>query len=159
MRLLRALYDKGAEAVLAVLMAVMVVAIFLQVVMRYVFNQPLAWSEELARFAMIWVTFAGAFVAFKRKRHISVDSLVSLLKPGARRVLRFVVDLMVLLFAVVMLWYGYEAMTVTFGQEAPGLGIPMWTVYVSVPLGGLLVLIYALVRVLQLGKEASSHDR
>ena len=67
--------NKGATYLLILLTITISLLIFAQVICRYVFNYSLYWSEELGRYTLIWITFLGASVGFKRKAHVGVDFL------------------------------------------------------------------------------------
>ena len=77
---------------------VMVISILLQVFFRYVMNAPLYWSEEIARYAFVWLVFIGAAIASKRGSHIGVDYVVMHLPEVPKNVLAILVNLLVLFF-------------------------------------------------------------
>jgi len=71
--------DKVFRIFLQILVAAMAIVILMQVVFRYFFHSPLSWSEELARFSMIWITFFGASIAFKENSLSRVDLVVEMM--------------------------------------------------------------------------------
>ncbi len=82
MSFLRKMLDRVnslAEYAVCALLAVMVVVVFLQVIFRFVIRSSLPWSEELARYLMVWIVFLGASIGVKRKSHIGVEAVVALL--------------------------------------------------------------------------------
>src|SRR3954469_11553189 len=72
--------------------------VFLQFFTRYVLNDSLAWTEEIARYGLIWVTFIGAIMVTRRHTHIAVVLLPNLLPARAGRLLLAVVDIVMLAF-------------------------------------------------------------
>lgn len=91
-------FDAG---VLIILFWLLALVVFVQFFTRYVLNDSIGWTEELARYLLIVVTFAGACVAVRRNSHISVEFFYRYLPPKAARVLSRVIDLLrILLFAV-----------------------------------------------------------
>jgi TRAP-type transport system small permease protein len=142
---LRRVTDAG-EAVLRlvciVLFSVMIVAVFFEVVMRYVFNAPTFWSEALARSAMVWLVLLGMAVGIRHQEHIRVDFLISIM-PRALVVpcaaLRY---LIALAFAVVMMVYGVVLAVPNWNQSLPGLEIPVFWVYLSVPVASAMMVLF-----------------
>jgi TRAP-type C4-dicarboxylate transport system permease small subunit len=94
------LIDRLVGWALAACLGTMTCIVFVSVVFRYVLNSPLAWTEELASLLFAWLTFVGAYVGFRSRSHIAIDTLVIFLPENARRFLVRVVDGGVLLPAV-----------------------------------------------------------
>ena len=116
---------QAMNLVIVVAMALMVVMVFSNVVLRYVFNSGITASEELARFCFIWLIFVGSVLAMKERAHLGVDTLISRL-PRAGKVV------FVLISNVLMLWVCYLFFTgsltqtiVGWGTLKPATGIPM----------------------------------
>ena len=80
------LYCRVLKFIIAVCLAVMVVLVFGNVVLRYVFNSGITVSEELSRWLMVWLTFLGAIVALREHAHLGVDTLVRALPPAGKRI-------------------------------------------------------------------------
>ena len=80
------LYCAFLKAVIALCLAVMVVLVFGNVVLRYGFNSGIKISEELSRWLLVWLTFLGAIVAVREHSHLGVDSLVRMLSPAGKRI-------------------------------------------------------------------------
>ena len=78
-------YCKGLEALIALGLAVMVVLVFGNVLMRYAFNSGITLSEELSRWIFVWITFLGAIVALREHGHLGTDMLVGRLPPAGRK--------------------------------------------------------------------------
>ncbi|WP_070120897.1 TRAP transporter small permease [Bacillus marinisedimentorum] len=135
--------DRYFEEVLLVLFTtVMVSVIFLQVIMRLMDNS-LSWSEELARYAFIWLVYIGISYGVKKQRHIKVDVMLVLLKERGRIILTIFANILFLIFAIFVINYGYQIATklLAFGQQSPALHIPMGLVYMATPIGmGLTVI-------------------
>lgn len=118
-----------------------VLALMVNIVLRYIFKSGLIWAEEYARFAIVWLTFIGASVVIREGEHLSVGIVVELLKNRKAKV--FVEKtgiLLALLFSVFLIVFGGQLTVETYklGQVSPSLQLPMWTVYSAVPMGGLL---------------------
>ncbi len=89
--------------------------VLLQFYTRYVLNASLGWTEEIARYLLIMVTFVGSITAMRKGSHISVEALLIYMPPRVRHWLLVVVDALVTLFCGAMAWYGWQ-----LGNLAPG---------------------------------------
>lgn len=124
------------------LFIVMIVSSFGQVVSRYIFEYSLSWSEELARYAAIWLTFMGATVALKEKALAYVEALINMLPKKISRWVGLFVNALNLAFCGMMLVYGCELVGKTVGQTSPALTAPMVLIYSAAPVSGMLMIIY-----------------
>jgi TRAP-type C4-dicarboxylate transport system permease small subunit len=126
-------------------MALMTLDVLWGVFTRYALGHQASWSEELARFLLIWIGLLGAAFASGRNLHLSIDLLLPRLSPARQHLLLQLVDLLVMAFALaVMVGGGIRLMYLTrvLGQSSPALQLPMWLVYSVLPLSGLLVVYY-----------------
>lgn len=140
---------------LAGIMAIMTIVIFSQVVARYIIGSSLAWSEELSRFLMIYMILIGAALALRDKQLIAVEILPEILKGTLKRWLTIIVQLISIIFYVVLMIYGFKVAQSFGNQIAPGTGISMFFIYLSLPIGGVLLLMNSLTCILEefIGKE------
>lgn len=136
--------DRTVDLICIALLVAMVVVVVAQVIWRYLLGAALPWSEELARFLFIWITFLGASIASRRAAHIGMDSLVKLLNPRWQRYAGIAGDLVVALFLVVMVVSGWGLTKATTDQPSPALDLSMSWVYLSIPLGGIAMLVVLL---------------
>ncbi|MBI3988574.1 MAG: TRAP transporter small permease [candidate division NC10 bacterium] len=102
--------ERGEVVLAQTLLAIMVLAIFAQVVSRYAFGQPLVWVEELSTYAFIWGTFVGASTGLKRARHIRIQSFLHRLPPGGQRSILLFTYLAIGVFCVSLVINGIRAM-------------------------------------------------
>jgi len=140
--------DRLLAIVLELLMGVMVLDVTWQVLSRYLVRHPSPYTEELARFLLIWIGLLGASYAYRQMMHLGVDVLVQKLKGATRLWVDALVHSLVLLFAVfVMVWGGFRLvlLTLELNQISAALQIKMGYVYLVIPLSGLLITFYALL--------------
>jgi TRAP-type C4-dicarboxylate transport system permease small subunit len=163
-----ALLAKSLEYLLILAMAILVVNVIWGVLARMlvtagVLERQSNWTEELARFLMIWVGLLGASLAFEKKAHLGVDFFVGKFHPTAQKILQIGTLLVVLCFAVGVLCIGgweLVSRTLALKQETPALGIQKGWVYLAVPISGFFTVIFTLVQMVDVirSEARSVHD-
>ena len=141
--MLKKWFDNAEEYLLVGSLAFNVVLVFFQVVMRYVFQNSLSWSEELARYIFLWQTWLGASYAVKEHRHLRVEMLADRFKGRARLVFELFVLVVWFGFSGFLAYQGYQmtSFLVQSGQTSAAMQIPISWAYASVPVGcGLMAL-------------------
>ena len=118
-------------------MAIMTILVFIQVVMRYVFSNSLSWSEELARFIFLWLSWIGASYAVKERTHFRVEMFIDMFKGKKRKQSEMVVLAIWFVFALIAAWLGTQVVLflIESGQTSAAMEVPMSWVYASVPVG------------------------
>lgn len=137
------------EKLTILMLIVMVVDVFAQVFFRYILHSSLSWSEELAIFLFMWVTFLGAEIVLRKGNHIAVDSLIKRLKGIPQLVLSIIIDAVIIIFACIVLISGIELTISTFNQPSAALNISLSFVYAAIPISMLMMIIntsYALIK-------------
>ncbi len=119
-------------------MAALTAVITLQIVSR-VFFTPVAWTEEVARFLLIWITFLGAALAWQQGRHLAVSLLRDSLPNGSRRIVTGAAILVSLAFMVALTVIGIRYMNVQSFQKSPSLRLSMSYVYAVMPIAAALM--------------------
>lgn len=137
---------------------IMVAAIFLQVVARYVFNHALPWPEELGRFLFAWIVFLGTVSVIQADEMLTLDILYHWIPKKPAEVLRLIVSLVVFGFLLVMTKGGYELMVRQASQRSVGLEIPMGVVYLILPLGTFFMALSMLFRIVRQMKRLISKN-
>jgi TRAP-type C4-dicarboxylate transport system permease small subunit len=124
---------------------VALVALFVNVVLRYGFNYTLAWSEELVREVIIYTTFIGCCSAVKNRSMIKIDASVQLF-PRLKVPLTYFSNIVILVFSVMMMVYGWKmaALQAQTFQKTVIMQIPLVYLYAILPLTGILMFIRTL---------------
>lgn len=145
--------ERALDAVIAPVvvtaMAALIGVITLQVVSR-VFFTAVGWTEEVARFLLVWITFLAATLAFRRGRHIAVTFVVDALPGLPRRLARIAALLVALGFLLGLIAIGWEYMQVQSFQKSASLRLSMTWVYAVMPLAAAIMAWYALVDIVAL---------
>ena len=135
--------------VITVMFAVMVAVSFCQVLTRYI-EYPLYWSEELARYLAVWLTFLGASYALRRKALALVEAILTVLKPHQKRILAVFICLLVILFCLFLCVYGTSLVLRMSRQTSPAMFLSMGYVYSSAPVSGAIMLLFTLEQLLDI---------
>ncbi len=147
MKVLKFLDENLEKMLCVVFLALMSIIIVLQVFFRYVLNNSLSWSEELARYLFIWMIYVGISYGVKLDKHICVDAVYTFMPKGIKRGYAIVAYVLFLIFAVAIIYYGIlvVGMQITSGQVSPAMGLPMQYVYVA-PVVGMILTVIRLVQ-------------
>ena len=121
--------------------AAMCVVVLLQVFFRFVIYVPFPWSEELARYLMIWLGMVGSFVALRKGRHIGVTVLIERLPAKVYTVLAPVLQVVMIVFLVTLAKEGMSLALFNAAQKSPAMQIPMVYPYLAVPVGAALMIV------------------
>jgi len=140
------------ERVCIVLMAVLVADVFLGVWSRYVMHATFQWYDEVARLCFVWMIFLGAAVAVRRGAHFRLHLLIDRFGPTARRRVDLVVIVVVIAFAAVLLAGGIAIAPLARRQVTDALEISMLWFYGALPVGGALMIAFALPQLLALAR-------
>ncbi|SDM56069.1 TRAP transporter small permease [Kriegella aquimaris] len=142
---IRKLIDKILGRALVVIMSVMVVNVLWQVFTRYVTGDPSSFTDELARYLMIWIGILGAAYVAGKDLHVAIDILPSRASAKNRKKLKTIVTVLIILFVSVAFVIGGSRLvyiSYLLGQQSPALQIPLAVVYMILPISGLLIIFY-----------------
>lgn len=147
MEKLRVVLDKITLTTASILLVIIAVIVNWGVFCRYVLFAPLPWSEQIPKYAMIWMGFLGASVGISRNRHIGFDILVIRLPSVIRKLVIIAGRILILFFLSMMTIYGVTfAFAVGFSSNAPMLPIPMFYLFLAVPVGGVFMILQTTVK-------------
>lgn len=147
---MKKLVDGATRGTMALLMGTLILCVVWQVISRYILNAPSTYTDELARFLLIWVSLLGIAYLSGRNAHVSIDLLSERLKPVNRVRLNVVINLVIILFVLSVLVYGGGVLVYTtfvYRQLTPTMQIPMAFVYLIGPISGLLITYYKIVNI------------
>lgn len=152
--LLKKIWHNFEEYVLVVSFVFVVPLLFMQIVMRYVFNDALSWSEELARYIFLWQIWLGASYGVKKSKHIRIDIIKMKMSTKASTILETFVIAVCIGFCVFIAMNGTEMVSKIFslGQISAALALPMGYPYLSIPVGAGLMTIRYIEKLLELWK-------
>ena len=127
-----------AATIVVVCFAYMTIAVLAQVFGRYVFNYSISWTEETARFAQAWVSLVGAGITMRKGWHVAVDSLPEKLPINAARTLKIILASGCIWFLGIVVYGSFALIELGWlFESSPVLSIPMWIIYMCLPLGAI----------------------
>lgn len=136
--------NKALDIFAVLLLSFIFLLIIVQVVMRYVFNSPLVWSEELARYTMVWLAFIGSVIAMRNGEHIDITVVVNALPVRIKHHVIIISKVISTIFLVMLIYLGFQMVILNSSQTSPANNIPMGLVYLCIPLSALGMLFFNL---------------
>lgn len=155
--------DRLLGFVICVLMAAMVINVLWQVFTRFVLRDPSSFTEEAARYMMIWVGLLGSAYAAGKKSHLALDLVTSRLQGGRKRASEIIIHSIVLLFTLAVLVGGGGRLVwiqLSLGQQSAALQLKLGYVYLAVPLAGVVIAFYSVVFLIEAirGETEEAHQ-
>ena len=152
--------DRAMVGMVFLIMAGLVIVTTLQVVFRVAFN-ALTWSEEMSRYLLVWGTFFGATLAYKRGNHIAVTFVIDFFPTKLRVWFNILTYLLSLAFCYIVVQQGLSMIQMQVFQVSPALQLPMKYVYWSIPVSFGIMIIHTFAGIADelhkaFGKEARS---
>lgn len=143
--------DKLQTAIVVVALSGMIVVVGLQVFFRFVVKGSLPWSEELARYLMVWTVFIGASLGAKEGAHIGVEAFVRLLPKSMYKAACVLAGIISIVFCIVVTFLSLKVVNNIYlsGQLSPAMEIPIYWAYLAIPVGMILMAISFLQAVVE----------
>jgi TRAP-type C4-dicarboxylate transport system permease small subunit len=138
------------DILLGLLLAIMALMVFVNVVMRYTMNSGLPLSDELSRFAFVWLTFIGAVVVYHHRQHMGMETVVAQFSRRGRLVLMGLSDLLILGCAGVLTYGTWKQLPINASMSAPVSGLSMAWVYGIGLFTGAAIIVITLERLFRL---------
>ena len=142
---IRVQIDSVLEKILVAIMSLMVINVLWQVFSRYIMANPSSFTDELARYLMIWVGVLGATYVAGKGNHVAITYFSEKFNPSNLRRVQVFINLTILIFAILGMLVGglrLVYITLVLEQLSPALKIPLGVVYSVIPISGLLIIFY-----------------
>ena len=156
MMILKTKVDKVIQYLLVILMTLMVLNVLWQVFTRFIMNDPSSFTDELARYLLIWLGLLGAAYVTGQKMHLAIDYLLNKTKPTVKSKLEYVINSSIFLFALFIMVIGgvnLVSLTLYLEQISAALQIQLGYVYIVLPLSGILIMFYTGVSIIEQYKD------
>ncbi len=147
--LIRCILDKALFGLCVAIMVMLVVDVSWQVFSRYALGSPSTFTDEAARFLMVWMTFLGGAYMFGCNGHLCVTSIRDRLPPKIQGAVIVLTYVLIAVFAVAVMMYGSQRLiSRTLSQPSPSLGIPMGWFYSILPISAFCIVIYMVLNLI-----------
>tara|TARA_B110000008_G_C16616367_1_gene422624 strand:+ start:31 stop:426 length:396 start_codon:yes stop_codon:yes gene_type:complete len=123
----------------------MVLAVFYQVLGRYIFSYKLGAAAETATFAQIWMILLASGIAMKKNMHVGVDILLRKLNIKTQKIIIAASTIVIMTFLIMVLKGSVQLIMVGLQSTSPAISVPMWIPYLSVPIGILYIILELLI--------------
>ena len=139
-------------------MGLMVLAIFIQVIWRYILNNALPWPEELARYLFLWTTYLGISMTMKDDGHLRIELIRTMTRSGVTTLIDYVCMLFNVVFFVFVVVLGTDMTMKVYStnEMAACYPVPVYIVWIAIPLFGFLTFLQALKRLCRMTVDAFS---
>ncbi|WP_282155455.1 TRAP transporter small permease [Cytobacillus gottheilii] len=145
MKLIKTILDKILGSVCIILFAFLVLLVTWQVITRFVFDDPSVISEELAKYCFVWLVLFGAAYVFGERGHMAIEFVKDKFPTGIKMGVELFIELVVILFAALILVQGgYAATSLAWTQLSGALQIPVGYLYAAIPLSGVFIIFYCI---------------
>jgi TRAP-type C4-dicarboxylate transport system permease small subunit len=137
-------YCRGLEGLMALMLAIMVVMVFGNVVLRYGFNSGITVSEEVSRWLFVWMTFLGAIVAVREHGHLGTDMLIAKLPTWGKKLCLVVAHVLMLFASYLLLTGSWQQTLINWDVSAPTTGASVAIFYVVGVVFGVSAIVFLL---------------
>lgn len=141
--------NKIVEAIGSIIMFLLIIIVFYQVATRYIFKTGSPWSEEIARYLLIWLSMIGASMSFKDKEFLKIELYIDMLNSKCQNYF-YLFDCIVTIFvSSILSFYGYQLAILNRYQYSPSLTwLSLFWVCIAIPIGWGLITIYTIKNLL-----------
>tara|TARA_B110001450_G_C17424797_1_gene401385 strand:- start:245 stop:703 length:459 start_codon:yes stop_codon:yes gene_type:complete len=123
----------------------MVLAVFYQVLGRYIFNYKLGAAAETATFAQIWMILLASGIAMRKNMHVGVDILLRKLNTKTQKIIITTSTIIIMIFLIMVLKGSMQLIMVGAQSTSPAISVPMWIPYLSVPIGVVYIMLELMI--------------
>lgn len=159
MKRVSAAINQSLEVVAMVLLVILCAVTFLGVLDRYLLQTGIGWTEELARFLLIWASLVSAAVVVYRGAHFCVTVLVDLLPTGPRRTISLLMNLVTIGVLVVVFVQGIRVADIMRIQTSPAMDLPMNWIYLSLPVATGVMILFLVAQTLEIVRSGDGPGR
>ena len=157
MEKLRNTLNKVLNLLAGLSMTVMVVLTTYQVIVRYIFNAPSTWSEELVGYLFGWSTMLGATIVSGERGHMNIPIIIDRFSPTLRKAFHIFAEVIAFLFsATILVFGGIQVSRLAMGQQTSSLGVAVGVFYWAMPLCGVVILLYSVMNIIGIANGSIS---
>lgn len=156
---MRKILNKILEVAACLLFVSMILVSLIQIISRYILKSPSVFSEEFLRYSIIWVSMLGMAYAFGKGGHLSITFLKDKLSGKDSIIIEIFFQFIYSLFALsIMILGGINAVKISIYQISPALKIPMGFIYLSLPVSGVIIILYSILNIKDILKNNNNSE-
>ncbi|QQO09644.1 TRAP transporter small permease [Breznakiella homolactica] len=148
--------DTVINIVIVIQMIIVVATVLLQILFRSVIVKPLSWSEELSRYAFIWIVYLGGYLAVRHKSQLGITLLTDRLSGKSKKAVILTGKALMIVYMAIVTFYGTKLSLQVMGQPSAVMRMPMGVVYMAIPLGMFLMFIGTVAESVEIIRERDS---
>ena len=145
--------EKGIDWITILFFIIIFIVALSQIVMRWIFRDPIVWSEELIRLMYVWICFIGWTLASRYRTYIRLTFLIDALPPIPKKLIETVNCFLIIVFSVLMVYYGFKLAVIGRSGKTVTLPINFALVYVIIPITNFIIILYHLVDFVNIWKK------
>jgi len=138
--------SKLVELILIILLGTGVLGVLVQITGRWWFNKVPPWTEEYARYSMVWIGMIGSALLVRTNSHLGVDIFLLMMKKDMKKFAQYLGIVLTAIVGVILTYYGTFLTIKNMDQISPGLNMPFAYVYLSLPVSGILFILFCIER-------------
>lgn len=142
-----------------VFLTTMIIAVGTQVLSRYLLPVPVSWTEELARYSLIWLTFIGAAMALYSKGHFALEIILNKIAPKIKYIMQLGILIALAVFLAVNAYSSAMILKILQYQTSAAMQLPMSYVYLAMPVGSVFMLIHVIVQLFDKFKQGVAGEQ
>lgn len=150
--------QQGMVIIGEILLVLITALTCIQVFCRYVLHFSLRWSEEVPLIMMVWFGFISLAIGVKKGLHISIELFFRMFPESVQKVMQKFVDLCILIFGIIMVVFGWKLAAAMMTSTMPATKMPTGYLYGILPVSGVFVAFYSLMRILGLEKNENEDE-
>ncbi|NYB74680.1 TRAP transporter small permease [Sedimentibacter hydroxybenzoicus DSM 7310] len=161
MKVLKWLDDNIEKYIIIIITSAMTILLFLSIVFRFLLHLPLAWTEEISLYGLVWLCYFGASLAIKNNSHLKMEIITTYLNKKWKKVFDILSDILFFIFAAFIMFY-VTKLTIDVGQRgavSAVLHTPKWIPYLGVPVAFLLMIIRLIQNIIKSIKEINDMNK
>ncbi len=156
----RAIIDRALEIFLVTMMGVLVLDVLWQVISRYLLKSPSSFTDELARFLLIWIGILGAGYVTGKNMHLAIDVLINKFNEKYKILIHYFIHGSIAVFALFIMVIGGSNLIyilLKLGNISAALSVPIGYVYAVIPASGILIIYYSIFNMISDGKSSNAN--
>ena len=151
--------EKALKTIVVMTLVVFTILVAIQVFSRYLFNSPITWSEQAARYLFVWMILLEMPILVRTKSNMAFTLLTNKLPKGVQTIIQIIITVLICVFAIFYLDASVQLCMRSVGKLAIGVGIPLNAVYLAQPVGALLLIIVVLEQLIYKMKDLFTHKK